>query len=165
MAVSKFVMASLTNCRPLTCAATATASSYQERLVPHPPDLIKWVRREGGFVHQAIKISQDGTNVLGLIASHDIPKGSQLIVLPDNIPLKFGDEDGVDEAHSVLVKLAQKIPGMYFFPLFVGVCAFSGCSFCLILEDCKWVLFGGWGIFTTILLHCGRNKFILMLVL
>jgi hypothetical protein len=51
-----------------------------------------------------------------LIASHDIPKGSQLIVLPDNIPLKFGDEDGVDEAHSVLVKLAQKVPGMYFFP-------------------------------------------------
>lgn len=110
MAVSKFVMASLTNCRPLTCAATATASSYQERLVPHPPDLIKWVRREGGFVHQAIKISQDGTNGLGLIASHDIPKGSQLIVLPDNIPLKFGAGDGVDEAHSVLVKLAQNIP-------------------------------------------------------
>ena len=128
-AVSKIVMASLANCRPLTCAATATASSYQERLVPHPPDLIKWVRREGGFVHQAIKISQDGTNGHGLIASHDIPKGSQLIVLPDNIPLKFGDEDGVDEAHSVLVKLAQKVPGMYFFlPIRGCLCNFWGAS-------------------------------------
>ncbi|CAK7326802.1 unnamed protein product [Dovyalis caffra] len=110
MAVSKIVMASLTHCRPLTCAATATASFYQERLVPHPPDLIKWVRREGGFVHQAVQISQDGTNGLGLIASQDIPKGSQLIALPDHIPLKFGDEDGVDVVNSVLVNLAQKVP-------------------------------------------------------
>lgn len=142
MAVSKFVMASLTNCRPLTCAATATASSYQERLVPHPPDLIKWVRREGGFVHQAIKISQDGTNGLGLIASHDIPKGSQLIVLPDNIPLKFGDEDGVDEAHSVLVKLAQKVPGMYFSPIRGCLCIF----WVLVLFDFRRLQMGfiGW---------------------
>ncbi|KDP38111.1 hypothetical protein JCGZ_04754 [Jatropha curcas] len=111
MAASKMVIASLTHCRPLTCAATATAS-YPARLVPHPPELIKWVRREGGFVHQAVKISQDGTNSFGLIASQAIPKGSELIVLPDHIPLKFGplDFEVADGATSALVNLAQKVP-------------------------------------------------------
>ncbi|KAF2303176.1 hypothetical protein GH714_014373 [Hevea brasiliensis] len=89
MAASKMVMASLNHCRPLTCAAMVT-TSYPTRLVPHPPDLIKWVRREGGFVHQAVKILQDGNNGFGLIATQAIPKGSELIVLPDHIPLKFG---------------------------------------------------------------------------
>ncbi|KAJ6429913.1 hypothetical protein OIU84_021345 [Salix udensis] len=54
MAVSKIVMASLANCRPLTCAATATASSYQERLVSHPPDLIKWTKTELMRAHSVL---------------------------------------------------------------------------------------------------------------
>ncbi|CAN1297196.1 Actin-histidine N-methyltransferase [Linum perenne] len=115
MAASKFVTAaSLTHCRPLTCAATAV-SSYSSRLVAYPPDLIKWVRREGGFVHQAVKISQDESNGLGLVASQPIAKGSQLIALPDHIPLKFGassrmDAAGDDVAASVLANLARPVP-------------------------------------------------------
>ncbi|EEF36417.1 conserved hypothetical protein [Ricinus communis] len=106
MPASKMVMASLIHRRPLTCAASIT------RLVSHPPDLIKWVRHEGGFVHQAVKISQDGRNGFGLIVSEAIPKGSELIVLPDHIPLKFGplDLEGADGPPSVLVHLAQKVP-------------------------------------------------------
>ncbi|KAJ4845844.1 hypothetical protein Tsubulata_030820 [Turnera subulata] len=102
------VMASLTHRRPFTCAA-----SYPDRLVPYPPDLIKWVRLEGGFVHQAIKISNDGTTGLGLVASQDIPKGSPLIALPDHIPLKFGpiaDDGAPPQVHPVLINLADQVP-------------------------------------------------------
>ncbi|XP_028113733.1 actin-histidine N-methyltransferase [Camellia sinensis] len=105
---------SLTHFRPLTCAATPTSSSSSPapRLVPHPPDLINWVRREGGFVHQAVKISQVDLYGLGLVASEEIPKGSDLIALPDHIPLQFGslELDGGDAAHSVLVNLARQVP-------------------------------------------------------
>lgn len=107
-------MASLTHCRALTCASTASASaSYPSRLVSHPPDLIKWVRREGGFVHPAVKIVQDDTTGLGLIVSGEIPKGSDLIALPDHIPLRF-ESDGGNGLDSVLANLAHQVPGMDF---------------------------------------------------
>ncbi|XAR72198.1 Histone-lysine N-methyltransferase [Bertholletia excelsa] len=102
----------LTHFRPFACAA---ATAYSGRLVPHPPDLIKWVRREGGFVHQAVKIAQLEPYGLGLVASEEITKGSDLIALPDHVPLQFGsiDSDGgaaSAAAHPVLVNLASKIP-------------------------------------------------------
>lgn len=100
--------ASLAHTRPLTSAAA--------RLVPQPPDLIKWVRREGGFVHQSIKIARlesDPNELgLGLVASNDIPKGSELIALPHRIPLKFEDKN---EDFPILMNLARHIPGMFFF--------------------------------------------------
>ncbi|KAL3830736.1 hypothetical protein ACJIZ3_019538 [Penstemon smallii] len=104
--------ASLTHSRPLTCAA-ASACLYPSRLVPQPPDLIRWVRREGGFVHPSVKIAhleaENSTGLgLGLVASDDIPKGSDLITLPHHIPLKFEPKYGGDD--SVLVNLAQHIP-------------------------------------------------------
>ncbi|KAJ4710065.1 Histone-lysine N-methyltransferase [Melia azedarach] len=106
MTASKIVLSSLTHIRPITCAA-----SYNTRLVPHPPDLVKWVKREGGFVHQAVKISpqQNEANGLGLVASQDIPKGSLLIALPDHIPLRFESDSG-DGADSVLANLARQVP-------------------------------------------------------
>ncbi|CAN6549664.1 unnamed protein product [Malus baccata var. baccata] len=109
MAASKMLMASFTAFRPLTCAASA---SYPARLVPHPPDLIKWVRREGGFVHEAVKIAQDSSFGLGLVASEEIPKGSELIVLPEHVPLRFGsiESDGGDGVDSVLDDLARLVP-------------------------------------------------------
>ncbi|KAM1919326.1 hypothetical protein FF1_023849 [Malus domestica] len=85
-AASKMIMASFTAFRPLTCAAPAF---YPARLAPHPPDLIKWVRREGGFVHEAVKIAQDSSFGLRLVASEEMPKGSELIVLPEQVPLRF----------------------------------------------------------------------------
>lgn len=108
------VMASsLIHRRPLASAA-ATAFLRPARLVPQPPDLIKWVRREGGFVHQSIKIAfleEDSPNGLGLglVASDDIPKGSDLIILPHHIPLRFEAKDGESYA---LTHLARHIPGM-----------------------------------------------------
>ncbi|KAL3635945.1 hypothetical protein CASFOL_020492 [Castilleja foliolosa] len=102
------MIASLTHVRPLACAA-ASACLYPARLVPQPPDLIKWVRREGGFVHHSIKVAnleEEKTNGLGfgLVAADDIPKGSELISLPQHIPLRF------DEQSSTLIDLAQHIP-------------------------------------------------------
>ncbi|KAB2624164.1 histone-lysine N-methyltransferase setd3 [Pyrus ussuriensis x Pyrus communis] len=109
MAASKMLMASFTAFRPLTCAASA---SYPARLAPHPPDLIKWVRREGGFVHEAVKIAQDSSFGLGLVASEEIPKGSELIVLPEHVPLRFDsiESDGGDGVDSVLDDLARLVP-------------------------------------------------------
>ncbi|TXG57040.1 hypothetical protein EZV62_018353 [Acer yangbiense] len=87
---------------PIKCAA-----SYHTRIVPHPPDLLKWVKREGGFVHQALKISpqqqDDTTYGLGLVASQDIPKGSLLISLPHHIPLKFEADDADSRLSSSVV--------------------------------------------------------------
>ncbi|XP_060196445.1 uncharacterized protein LOC132625867 isoform X1 [Lycium barbarum] len=83
------------------------------RLVPQPPDLIKWVKTEGGFVHKSIKIAQERDCFgLGLVATEDIPKGSDIIALPQHIPLKFVSENSVDVdgAHSALIKLAQHVP-------------------------------------------------------
>ncbi|KAI8538820.1 hypothetical protein RHMOL_Rhmol09G0133200 [Rhododendron molle] len=105
---------SLTHFRPLTCAAAATSSSPSSlaRLVQHPPDLIKWVRKEGGFVHQSVKIAQVDPYGLGLVASDEIPKGSDLIALPHHVPLQFGsiETDGGDGAYSVLANLARQVP-------------------------------------------------------
>ena len=122
MATSKAVMASLTHLRPLTCAASA--SSYSARLVPHPPDLIKWVTREGGFVHRAVKIAPHDSNGLGLVAKEQIPKGSDLIVLPDHVPLRFRslESNHQDALDSVLVELARLVPGMYPFTCFKFEC-------------------------------------------
>ncbi|PIN01661.1 N-methyltransferase [Handroanthus impetiginosus] len=102
---------SLTHVRPLACAA-ASASFYSGRLVPYPPDLMKWVRREGGFVHQSIKIAyleeEEPKGLgLGLVASEDIPKGSDLITLPQHFPLRFEAKDGES---SILIDLARRIP-------------------------------------------------------
>ncbi|KAL0446731.1 UNVERIFIED_CONTAM: hypothetical protein Slati_1801000 [Sesamum latifolium] len=104
---------SLTHARPLACAA-ASACLYPARLVPQPPDLIKWVRREGGFVHQSIKIAYleeekpNGLGLgLGLVASEEIPKGSDLIILPHHVPLRFDAKDGEPSA---LIDLARHIP-------------------------------------------------------
>ncbi|KAL3379123.1 hypothetical protein AABB24_000039 [Solanum stoloniferum] len=102
---------SLTHVRPLTCAAAAAAAVYPSRLVSQPPDLIKWVKIEGGFVHKSIKIAQGDSFGLGLVASEDIPKGSDLIALPQHIPLKFdGSSSESENSHSALIKLAQHVP-------------------------------------------------------
>ncbi|KAK7251644.1 hypothetical protein RIF29_35018 [Crotalaria pallida] len=115
MATSKAVMSSLTHLRPLTCAASSSSSSsssYPARLVPYPPDLIKWVTREGGFVHPAVKISHHHSNGLGLVANQQIPRGTDLIILPDHIPLRFGSSqsDSRDTVDSVLAQLARQVP-------------------------------------------------------
>lgn len=106
---------SLIHVRPLASAA-ASAFLRPARLVPQPPDLIKWVRREGGFVHQSVKIAfleEENPNGLGLglglIASEDIPQGSDLITLPHHIPLRF---EAKDDQSSALTQLASHIPGM-----------------------------------------------------
>lgn len=111
MAASKALMASLTHQRPLTCVASVS-TSYPTRLVPQPPDLIKWVRKQGGFVHKAVKIAQYDSNGLGLMASEEIPRGSDLIVLPHHVPLKFGslESNHEDDLDSVLVNLARHVP-------------------------------------------------------
>ena len=65
-------------------------------------------------MHQAVKIAQDDSRGLGLVASEEIPRGTDLIVLPEHVPLRFRSlesdhEDGLD---SVLVNLARRIPGI-----------------------------------------------------
>lgn len=114
MVASKIVMASLSHYRPLNCSATAASVYGSSRLVQHAPDLIKWVRKEGGFVHPALRLSPDTFCGLGLVTSERIPKGSDLIALPHHLPLRFescngGEADGTDH---VIVSLAERVPGM-----------------------------------------------------
>ncbi|KAG6520908.1 hypothetical protein ZIOFF_017970 [Zingiber officinale] len=92
--------------RRLMCRAAAS------RLVPHPPDLVRWVRREGGFVHPNITVSDRGPYGLGVVATGDIQPGSELIALPSHLPLFFercphNDDGG---GHSTLMQLALRIP-------------------------------------------------------
>ncbi|KAK7320074.1 hypothetical protein RJT34_04805 [Clitoria ternatea] len=99
MGPSKAVItSSLNQLRPLSCGAAALASP---RLVAHPPDLIKWVTREGGFVHRAVKISSDG-----LVANEEIPIGTHLIVLPHHLPLRFPTL----QQDPLLLQLARQVP-------------------------------------------------------
>ncbi|KAJ8646774.1 hypothetical protein MRB53_008522 [Persea americana] len=98
--------------RPLTCAS-APSPSCPARLVPHPPDLTRWVRREGGFVHKALKIAEGESFGLGLVASEEISKGSELISLPSHLPLSFRSldpSDGADASDSALIELARRVP-------------------------------------------------------
>lgn len=66
-------------------------------------------------MHQSVKIAfleeekHNGLG-LGLVASEDIPKGSDLIVLPDHIPLRFEAKDGESSA---LTHLARYVPGTF----------------------------------------------------
>nr|XP_043613188.1 actin-histidine N-methyltransferase isoform X1 [Erigeron canadensis]XP_043613189.1 actin-histidine N-methyltransferase isoform X1 [Erigeron canadensis]XP_043613190.1 actin-histidine N-methyltransferase isoform X1 [Erigeron canadensis] len=94
--------------RRLTCSAAAGAP----RLVSNPPDLIKWVKKEGGFVHPFVRIADSGPFGLGLIASEEIPKGSELIALPEHIPLRFPvtESDNGDGSYSSLVNLSRHVP-------------------------------------------------------
>ncbi|KAK3035599.1 hypothetical protein RJ639_033191 [Escallonia herrerae] len=98
----------LTHLRRLACSASPT-SPYRARLAPRPPDLVKWVRAEGGFVHQSITIAQVDPCGLGLVATEEIPKGSDLIALPDHLPLRFDSNGARDSA--VLASLVGQVPG------------------------------------------------------
>lgn len=65
-------------------------------------------------MHPSVRIAERDPYGLGLVASEEIPKGSDLIALPHHIPLRFGssvEEDGGDDAYSVLVSLAGQVPG------------------------------------------------------
>lgn len=64
-------------------------------------------------MHEAVKIAQDSSFGLGLVAIEEIPKGSELIVLPEHVPLRFGSlesEGGDGGLDSVLVNLARHVP-------------------------------------------------------
>ncbi|XP_073010064.1 uncharacterized protein [Typha latifolia] len=106
-AASKILLSStlsLNHRRALTCSAS--------RLVPHPPDLMRWVKREGGFVHPGLKIADHTSHGLGVVAADAITTGSDLIVLPNHLPLRFHPStgNGNDGAHSALVQLATRVP-------------------------------------------------------
>jgi hypothetical protein len=99
---------SLSHVRPLTCASSSSLS----RIAPHPHDLIKWITREGGFVHRAVKIAQfDSSNGLGLVAKEQIPIGTDLIVLPQHIPLHFTSHH--NDSDSLLLQLSSNVPGIF----------------------------------------------------
>ncbi|KNA19815.1 hypothetical protein SOVF_057960 [Spinacia oleracea] len=104
LSTSTHTSSSSSRIRPLTCLASSNLS----RLVSHPPDLLKWVRNQGGFVHESIKITQHSSYGLALVASREIPQGSDLISLPAHLPLKFDDES--DDSSLLLNDLATQTP-------------------------------------------------------
>lgn len=94
--------------RSLSCSA---ASAAAPRLAPQPPDLVRWVQREGGFVHPALRVANHPEHGLGVSAAAsdgDIPLGDVLIALPGRLPLRLRRPTGA--ADDVLVRLAQQVP-------------------------------------------------------
>ncbi|CAL5055741.1 unnamed protein product [Urochloa decumbens] len=94
--------------RSLSCSAAAAAAP---RLAPQPPDLVRWVQREGGFVHPALRVTDHPEHGLGIAAAEadgDIPPGDVLIALPGRLPLRLRRPTGA--ADEVLVQLAQQVP-------------------------------------------------------
>ncbi|OEL28877.1 hypothetical protein BAE44_0010103 [Dichanthelium oligosanthes] len=95
--------------RSLSCSA---ASAAAPRLAPQPPDLVRWVQREGGFVHPALRVTdhpEHGLGVSAAAADGDIPAGDVLIALPGRLPLRL--RRPTSTADDVLVQLAQQVPG------------------------------------------------------
>ncbi|KFK44512.1 hypothetical protein AALP_AA1G266300 [Arabis alpina] len=104
MATSKMAMASLSShIRPFSCLAAS-------RLAPHPPDLIRWIKREGGFVHHSVKLSHHTPLGLTLISTDLIPHGTNLISLPPHLPLRFQSHNDTSSSSSLLSALARRVP-------------------------------------------------------
>ncbi|KAL0695458.1 hypothetical protein Bca4012_062638 [Brassica carinata] len=83
-------------------------ASQPLRLASHPPDLVRWIKREGGFVHHAVKLSQDTAFGFGLISTEQIPQGTDLIALPPHLPLRFESDDAPPSP--LLAALSRRVP-------------------------------------------------------
>ncbi|XP_052142793.1 uncharacterized protein LOC127762347 isoform X2 [Oryza glaberrima] len=95
--------------RSLSCSAAAASAA--PRIAPQPPDLLRWVQREGGFVHPALRVvdhPEHGLGVSAAAAEGDIPPGDVLIALPGRLPLRLRRPAGAADA--VLVQLAEQVP-------------------------------------------------------
>lgn len=95
--------------RSLSCCA---APAPAPRLAQQPPDLVRWVQREGGFVHPVLRVAnhpEHGLGVSAAAADGAIPLGDVLIALPGRLPLRLHRPTGA--ADDVLVQLAQQVPG------------------------------------------------------
>nr|BAK03360.1 predicted protein [Hordeum vulgare subsp. vulgare] len=95
--------------RSLSCSAASAATA--PRIAQQPPDLLRWVQREGGFVHPALRVSDHpeyGLGVSATAADGAIPPGAVLIDLPGRIPLRL--RRPADAADAVLMQLADQVP-------------------------------------------------------
>uniref|UniRef100_J3LGT5 SET domain-containing protein n=1 Tax=Oryza brachyantha TaxID=4533 RepID=J3LGT5_ORYBR len=95
--------------RSLSCSAAAASAA--PRIAPQPPDLLRWVQREGGFVHPALRVvdhPEHGLGVSAAAAEGDIPPGDVLIALPGRLPLRLRRPAAAADA--VLTQLADQVP-------------------------------------------------------
>ncbi|XP_048535820.1 actin-histidine N-methyltransferase [Triticum urartu] len=95
--------------RSLSCSAASGATA--PRIAQQPPDLLRWVQREGGFVHPALRVADHpeyGLGVSATAADGVIPPGAVLIDLPGRIPLRL--RRPADAADAVLMQLADRVP-------------------------------------------------------
>ncbi|KAM3225250.1 hypothetical protein ACQJBY_058163 [Aegilops geniculata] len=95
--------------RSLSCSAASAATA--PRIAQQPPDLLRWVQREGGFVHPALRVADHpeyGLGVSATAADGVIPPGDVLIDLPGRIPLRL--RRPADAADALLMQLADRVP-------------------------------------------------------
>uniref|UniRef100_A0A453PIA7 Rubisco LSMT substrate-binding domain-containing protein n=3 Tax=Aegilops tauschii subsp. strangulata TaxID=200361 RepID=A0A453PIA7_AEGTS len=95
--------------RSLSCSAASAATA--PRIAQQPPDLLRWVQREGGFVHPALRVADHleyGLGVSATAADGIIPPGAVLIDLPGRIPLRL--RRPADAADALLMQLADRVP-------------------------------------------------------
>ncbi|KAJ3694846.1 hypothetical protein LUZ60_000223 [Juncus effusus] len=74
----------------------------------NPPDLIEWVRSQGGEVLRNLKIASCPTEGLRIMATGQIPKGAELISLPSRLHLKWNRGPSQGGANAILDRLADR---------------------------------------------------------
>lgn len=80
-------------------------------LSPDAPDLVQWIRDEGGFVHEGLKLESEGSSGLGLVSSKAISAGTKIISLPRHIPLALPPLDaGLNQTDAILLRVAEVVP-------------------------------------------------------
>uniref|UniRef100_A0A0D9VKP2 SET domain-containing protein n=1 Tax=Leersia perrieri TaxID=77586 RepID=A0A0D9VKP2_9ORYZ len=92
--------------RGVSCSASAP------RIAPQPPDLLRWVQREGGFVHPGLRVVDHPEHGLGVsvaAAEGEIPPGDVLIALSGRLPLRLR-RPAAGAADAVLMQLAEQVP-------------------------------------------------------
>jgi hypothetical protein len=98
-------------------SAQVFRASYSPRL-SHAPDLVQWIRDEGGFIHEGLKLENDGFTGLGLVSSRPISAGIEIISLSRHIPLSLPLLDAhPDDTDSLLLYIARGLPSKYPFSI------------------------------------------------
>ncbi|KAK4939337.1 hypothetical protein LTR28_009390 [Elasticomyces elasticus] len=71
--------------------------------------LERWFKVNGGYLHPAVHLAQDGSHGVHLRASEAVESGTHLITVPHSISLSYLNAL-VDERESIWKTLSQKLP-------------------------------------------------------
>lgn len=96
------------------CSEEAVRIFYDMKgvwLSPDVRDLVQWIRDEGGFVDEGLKLESEGSSGSGLMSSKVISAGTKTKSLPCHIPLALPPlVAGPNQTDAILLRLAEVLP-------------------------------------------------------